>query len=76
MAVDLEVSPSYAATFPAYNSAKLGEIMVPSNVAPWDEVRTRLNNLLRGWATYFSYGMRIPTKAATYSNLIAATIPT
>ena len=33
--------------------------MVPSNVAPWDEVRTRLNNLLRGWATYFSYGTRL-----------------
>ena len=37
----------------------MGEITVPSNVAPWDEVRTRLNNLLRGWATYFSYGTRL-----------------
>jgi len=33
--------------------------MVPSNVAPWDDVRTRLNNLLRGWASYFSYGTRL-----------------
>ena len=39
--------------------SRVEEIMVPSNVAPWDEVRTRLNNLLRGWATYFSYGTRL-----------------
>jgi RNA-directed DNA polymerase len=39
--------------------SRVGEIMVPSNVAPWDDVRTRLNNLLRGWATYFSYGTRL-----------------
>ena len=37
----------------------VAEIIIPSNVAPWDEVRTRLNNLLRGWATYFSYGTRL-----------------
>ncbi len=39
--------------------SRVGEITVPSNVAPWDEVRTWLNNLLRGWATYFSYGTRL-----------------
>jgi RNA-directed DNA polymerase len=39
--------------------SRVGEITVPSNVAPWDEVRTRLNNLLRGWATYFGYGTRL-----------------
>lgn len=39
--------------------ARVGEILVPSNVAPWDEVRVRLNHLLRGWATYFSYGTRL-----------------
>jgi RNA-directed DNA polymerase len=39
--------------------ASVGEILVPANVAPWDEVRVRLNQLLRGWATYFSYGTRL-----------------
>ena len=39
--------------------ASVGEILVPSNVAPWDEVRVRLNHLLRGWASYFSYGTRL-----------------
>ena len=39
--------------------ARVGEILVPSNVAPWDGVRVRLNQLLRGWATYFSYGTRL-----------------
>ena len=38
---------------------RVAEITVPSNVAPWDDVRTRLNNLLRGWATYFSYSTRL-----------------
>ena len=39
--------------------ARVGEILLPSNVAPWDEVRGRLNSLLRGWATYFAYGTRL-----------------
>ena len=43
---------------------RVAEIMVPSNVAPWDEVCTRLNNLLRGWATYFGYGTRLMTYRA------------
>jgi len=38
---------------------RVGEILVPSNVAPWDDVRARLNHLLRGWASYFSYGTRL-----------------
>ena len=37
---------------------RAGEILVPSDTAPWDEVRDRLNQLLRGWAAYFSYGTR------------------
>ena len=36
-----------------------GEILVPSKVAPWGEVRGRLNELLRGWAGYFAYGTRL-----------------
>jgi len=39
--------------------AKVEEILVPSNIEPWDGVRTRLNHLLRGWAAYFSYGTRL-----------------
>src|SRR3954470_18706671 len=38
---------------------RVGEIMISSNVAPWGEVRNRLNHLLRGWASYFSYGTRL-----------------
>lgn len=35
---------------------KIGELLVPSNKGAWDQVRTRLNHVLRGWAAYFSYG--------------------
>jgi RNA-directed DNA polymerase len=35
---------------------KVGDILVPSNVGAWPEVRDRLNYLLRGWSNYFSYG--------------------
>jgi RNA-directed DNA polymerase len=38
---------------------KIGEILVPSNTGAWIEVRNRLNTLLRGWSTYFSYGTRL-----------------
>jgi RNA-directed DNA polymerase len=38
---------------------KVGEILVPGHQAPWPEVRDRLNSLLRGWSTYFSYGTRL-----------------
>src|SRR5438270_7788067 len=37
---------------------RVGEILIPSNNAPWEEVRDRLNRLLRGWAAYFAYGTR------------------
>jgi RNA-directed DNA polymerase len=39
--------------------ARVGGILLPSDVAPWEEVRDRLNYLLRGWPTYFSYGTRL-----------------
>jgi RNA-directed DNA polymerase len=39
--------------------ARVGEMLVPSNIEPWDGVRARLNHLLRGWAAYFGYGTRL-----------------
>ena len=37
---------------------KVGEILAPSNQAPWPDVCAQLNRLLRGWTTYFSHGTR------------------
>ena len=37
---------------------KVGELLVPSNTGTWEEVRDRLNQILRGWSAYFSYGTR------------------
>lgn len=38
---------------------KVGELLVPGNQDAWPEVRDRLNRLLLGWSTYFSYGTRL-----------------
>lgn len=35
---------------------KVGELLVPGNKGTWDEVRVRLNRVLRGWSAYFSHG--------------------
>jgi RNA-directed DNA polymerase len=35
---------------------RVNEILTPGNKEPWAEVRTRLNQLLRGWSGYFCYG--------------------
>jgi RNA-directed DNA polymerase len=37
---------------------KVGDLLTPRNVRPWAEVRDRLNQVLRGWSAYFSYGTR------------------
>jgi RNA-directed DNA polymerase len=37
---------------------KVGDHLIPSNVGTWPEVRDRLNQILRGWLAYFSYGTR------------------
>jgi RNA-directed DNA polymerase len=34
----------------------VGEHLTPSNVAPWEEVRDRLNQKLKGWQQYFRLG--------------------
>ena len=35
---------------------KAGDMLVPANVAPWEDVRDQLNSMLLGWSHYFSYG--------------------
>ena len=40
---------------------KVAEHLRPGNVAPWEEVRDRLNQKLKGWKAYFGWGS--PTKA-------------
>jgi hypothetical protein len=31
---------------------KVGDLLVPGNIAPWQEIRDKLNRLLRGWSNY------------------------
>jgi RNA-directed DNA polymerase len=51
---------------------RVGEHLVPSNMAPWDEVRDRLNQQLRGWANYFAYGTRLLAYRAVDNHVYAA----
>jgi len=37
---------------------KVGDLLVPGNKGSWQEVRDRLNQMLRGWSSYFSHGTR------------------
>jgi RNA-directed DNA polymerase len=39
--------------------ANVNELLGPGNKEPWPDVRDRLNSLLRGWSSYFSYGTRL-----------------
>ncbi len=38
---------------------KVGGMLGPNHVRPWEEVRDQLNGLLRGWSGYFRYGTRL-----------------
>jgi len=37
---------------------KVGDHLAPGNMAPWEEVCERLNQILRGWRAYFGRGAR------------------
>jgi RNA-directed DNA polymerase len=52
--------------------ARVAETLVAANVAPWDDVRDRLNHLLRGWATYFGYGTRLMAYRAADNHVYEA----
>jgi RNA-directed DNA polymerase len=52
----LGASPSKRAV--ARIKEKVGNLLLPSNTGTWEEVRDRLNQILRGWSAYFSYGTR------------------
>ena len=43
---------------------KVYEVLVPGNKGAWPEVRDRLNRILWGWSSYFSYGTRLPAYRA------------
>ena len=43
---------------------KVGDLLVRQNVAPWTEVRDRLNAILRGWSNYFNYGTTLMANRA------------
>ena len=53
----LGASPSKKAV--ARIKEKVGQLLVPSNTGTWEEARNRLNQTLRGWSAYFSYGTRV-----------------
>jgi RNA-directed DNA polymerase len=53
----------YLGTSPSKKSVQrlkttVGNLLVPGNNAPWQEVRDMLNRSLRGWSNYFCYGTR------------------
>ena len=52
----LGASPSKKAV--ARIKEKVGQLLVPSNTGTWEEARNRLNQILRGWSAYFTYGTR------------------
>ena len=52
----LGASPSKKAV--ARIKERVGDLLVPGNVGTWESVRDRLNQKLRGWSAYFSYGTR------------------
>jgi RNA-directed DNA polymerase len=52
---------------------KVGDLLIPGNVGEWEEVRARLNQILRGWSAYFSYGSRA-TAYREVNNYVAESV--
>jgi len=50
---------------------KVNEVLVPGNTGTWPEVRDRLNSILRGWSSYFSYGTRLRAYRAVDNHVAA-----
>jgi RNA-directed DNA polymerase len=48
---------------------KVRKVLVPGNKGAWPEVRDRLNSILRGWSSYFSYGTRLQAYRAVDSHV-------
>jgi RNA-directed DNA polymerase len=48
---------------------KVSDLLVPGDMGTWPDVRNRLNRLLRGWSTYFSYGTRLTAYRAVDNHL-------
>ena len=48
---------------------KVSAILVPRNMGTWDDVRGRLNRLLRGWGAYFTPGTHYATDRAIERHL-------
>ena len=43
----------------------VGDLLVPANVKPWEEVSDKLNSMLFGWSNYFAHG----TTRSAYKNV-------
>ena len=53
-------------------TTKVGELLVPGNHDPWPKVCDRLNAMLRGWSSYFSYGTRLMAHRAVDNHVYDA----
>jgi RNA-directed DNA polymerase len=51
----------------------VGDLLEPSNMGTWQNVRDRLNQKLRGWSAYFGYGTRTMAYRAV-DNYVAASV--
>jgi RNA-directed DNA polymerase len=49
---------------------RISAILYRANKEPWDEVRARLNRLLKGWSGYFGYGTCTPAYRAIDNHVV------